>query len=122
VFGPDPAQAKADAELEIPRILIGEPAVAAEPLPEAPQRRKRSDRPATIAVSAFNRKYVLRLNSRKQYRCKVQGEYINCTGDPDQAPHIFKERLLAKLFPEKASTGEVTLESAIGTHQSERRS
>jgi integrase len=112
-FGPDPAQAKADAELDIPRILKGEPAIVAEPLQEEPKPRNRNDRPATIGVTAFNRKYVLRLNSRKQYRCKVQSEYINCTGDPNQAPHIFKEKLLTRLFPDNSSTGEVTLESAI---------
>jgi hypothetical protein len=112
-FGPNPAQAKADAEHEIPRILKGEPAPPAL-APEPPKPRKRSERPTTIAVKAFNREYVLRLDQKKQYRCKVQGDYVTATGDPDRAPDIFKQKLLTKLFPDQAPTPEVTLESAIG--------
>lgn len=110
-FGPHPAQAKADAEVEIPRILNGEPTLPVSP-PELPKLRRRTDRPRTIPVKAFNREYLLRLDPRKQYRCKVEGGYITCTGDPDRAPDIFKEKLLAKLFPEHAIHQEVTLESA----------
>jgi hypothetical protein len=111
-FGPNPAQAKADASQDIPRILKGEPASPAL-VPET-RVRKRCERPTTIAVKAFNREYVLRLDQKKQYRCKVQGDYITATGDPDRAPDVFKQKLLAKLFPEQAPVAEVTLESAIG--------
>jgi hypothetical protein len=111
-FGPNPAQAKADAEMEIPRILRGETA-APERTPEPPKRRRRTGPPRTLTVKAFNREYVLTLDPRKQYRCKVEGDYIHATGDPDRAPDVFRERLLAKLFPDQAPTKEITLESAM---------
>jgi integrase len=110
-FGPNPVQAKADAEQEIPRILRGE--TVPEPTPEIPERRRRTDRPRTLRVKAFNREYVLALDKRKQYRCKVEGDYIHATGDPDRAPDVFREKLLAKLFPDQVPTKEVTLESAM---------
>ena len=112
LFGPEPSVAEDDALRDGPRLLAGEPLVTvAEPVKK---RRKRGERPSEISVRCFNHDYTLKLDTYGQYKGWANGGYVYAGSDPDDAPTIFQDKLMERMFPEVAEQRkEVTLRSAL---------